>query len=151
MQWSALDIRARTKIEDDDGRIIGQVVQIKANKNQASRPFLKTEIDMIFGIGYDNTKWCIEKALELGVIVKQKKKTFVYNYNFDYLTSEEERDMTLIQLTEIFSNSKRLEKLYATCVEYNNREITILCEERKSKKGKGNTLAADKELNEPDL
>lgn len=144
-----VDVRARTKILDARDNVIGQTIQIKAVKNQASRSFMKTEIDMLFGIGYDNTKWCIEKAIELGVIIKQKKKKLVYNFDQEFYKSDLE-DMTMAQLTEIFSYTKPLHALYAACVHYNNNEYQKLCDERKSKRER--VLAVEQaESSEPEI
>ena len=146
-----IDVRARAKIEDERGNVIGQTVQLKANKNQAGRPFMKTEIDMLFGIGYDNTKWCIEKALELGVILKQKKKRLVHNFDPEwYQGSEDQVDMTLDQLTEMFSYTKPLNALYEACVRLNNMEYQKLCDERRSRRERVLAVEA-KESNEPSL
>jgi len=144
-----VEVRGAAKILDERDNVIGQTIKMKAVKNQASRPFMKTEIDMLFGIGYDNTKWCVEKAIELGVIIKQKKKKLVYNFNQDFYQSDEV-DLTLPQLTEMFYDKKALETLYAACVAYNNLEYKKLCDARKSKRER--VLAVEEaESSEPEI
>lgn len=144
-----VEVRGSQKIEDERGNVIGQTVKMKAVKNQVSRPFMKTEIDMLFGIGYDNTKWCVNKAIELGVITKQKKKKLVYNFDQEFYKSEEV-DFTLPQLTEMFQYTKPLEALYAACVTYNNIEYQKLSNERKSKRER--VLAVEQaESSEPEI
>lgn len=126
-----VDIRAKEKIEDG-GKAVGQVVKFKVVKNQCSRPFLTEEIDMYFGEGYDNIKWCIDKAIELDIIKKKGSRYFIGD-----------ESLTRLQLTERFSKKKDLIKLYEDCVDANNLIEKAICEERRSKKGQASKEETD--------
>lgn len=102
-------ISALAKITDKKGNVIGQKVKMVCKKNQVSRPFLSSEIEMYFGDGYDNAGWVRDKAEDLGVI--QKKGSFYYL---------NEEKFTSTRLTEFLEDVDQQRILYAQCVETNN-------------------------------
>lgn len=126
-----VEVKSTEKIKDDDD-VVGQIVQFKNVKNQASRPFLEEKIDMYFNQGYDNVKWCIEKALSLDVITKKGSK---HSYG--------ENQYSRAQLTEFFGSKKELNKLYELCVEKNNSIQAAKLKERLSKKKQQTTEDSD--------
>lgn len=117
-----VEVKSSEKIKDGDD-VVGQVVKFKNVKNQASRPFLEEEIDMYFSQGYDNVKWCINKATDLEIITK---KGSMYSYNGNQYKKD--------QLTEFFGSKKELNKLYELCVGANNSIQAARLKERLSKR-----------------
>lgn len=66
-----LDVR---KIGGDDGKIkngdvqVGHKVRIKAVKNRFGAPFGQSEVDLIYGVGFDTGADLVQYAVDLGVI-----------------------------------------------------------------------------------
>lgn len=110
-----IDIRARGKIEVGED-VVGQDVDIKAVKNQCGRPFIESEIRLIFGEGYDNQTWLIEKAEKLEVIEKRAGK---------YYSSFLSEPMKETQLTKHLEDKKNLYFLYDLCVKKNEERIKL--------------------------
>lgn len=72
-----LDVRKISSIKKGEEQI-GNRVCIKVVKNKVAPPFVKVELDLIFGKGICQTREITELAVELGVI-KQSGAWFSYN------------------------------------------------------------------------
>lgn len=129
-----VDIRAKEKIEDKMETVIGQTVKLKAVKNQVGRPFQETMIDLYFGEGYDNSKWLIDHADELGLLktAPANKKEGLKTGLFVQCESGEER-MTRVQLTEYLESKKNFKHLYQQCINKMTENLERASKERKSK------------------
>lgn len=118
-----IDLRARAKIEVGDDTI-GQYIEIKAKKNQCGRPFIEEEIKLIFGEGYDNISWVIEKAEKLEVIEKKGKK--YYGEGIEWLkVLDLQGGLTEVQLIKELENKINLYGLYDLCVKKNEERLKL--------------------------
>lgn len=107
-----VDIRAKEKQKDDqedEDSVTGQMVQLKVFKNQAGENFQSTETQIIFGEGYDNIQWVIDKAAEIGVFTVTKK-TNPRKFKWD------STEYTEIQLKDKLDVTSELNNLYELCV-----------------------------------
>ena len=64
-----LDVRRLTSLKDGD-QVLGNRVSVKVMKNKVAPPFLKTEFDLIFGVGIDRMAEVLDLALEGDIIKK---------------------------------------------------------------------------------
>ena len=71
-----LDVRRLTSLKDGD-QVLGNRVSVKVVKNKVAPPFLKTEFDLIFGVGIDRMAEVLDLALEGDII---KKSGSFYRY-----------------------------------------------------------------------
>lgn len=129
-----VDIRAKEKIEDKTDNIIGQTVRLKAVKNQVGRPFQETMIDVYFGEGYDNVKWLIDQADELGLFrtaAANKKENLKSGWFVQ--TIEGEQRMTRVQLTENLESKKNFKHLYQQCIDKTTANLEAASAARRSK------------------
>lgn len=58
------------RIVDAKGKVIGHKTEFETIKNKLACPFVKSETDLIYGIGYDMTGEIIKIATDLGVLSK---------------------------------------------------------------------------------
>lgn len=58
------------RIVDDKGKVIGHKTEFETIKNKLACPFVKSETDLIYGVGYDMTGEVIKIATDLGILVK---------------------------------------------------------------------------------
>lgn len=58
------------RIVDAKGKVIGHKTEFETIKNKLACPFVKSETDLIYGIGYDMTGEIIKIATDLGVLNK---------------------------------------------------------------------------------
>ena len=72
-----LDVRRLTSLKDGD-QVLGNRVSVKVVKNKVAPPFLKTEFDLIFGVGIDRVAEVLDLALEGDII---KKSGSFYRYD----------------------------------------------------------------------
>ena len=72
-----LDVRRLTSLKDGD-QVLGNRVSVKVVKNKVAPPFLKTEFDLIFGVGIDRMAEVLDLALEGDII---KKSGSFYRYD----------------------------------------------------------------------
>ena len=72
-----LDVRRLTSLKDGD-QVMGNRVSVKVVKNKVAPPFLKTEFDLIFGVGIDRMAEVLDLALEGDII---KKSGSFYRYD----------------------------------------------------------------------
>lgn len=72
-----LDVRRLTSLKDGD-QVLGNRVSVKVVKNKVAPPFLKTEFDLIFGVGIDRMAEVLDMALEGDII---KKSGSFYRYD----------------------------------------------------------------------
>ncbi len=72
-----LDVRRLTSLKDGD-QVLGNRVSVKVVKNKVAPPFLKTEFDLIFGVGIDRMAEVLDLALEGDII---KKNGSFYRYD----------------------------------------------------------------------
>ena len=72
-----LDVRRLTSLKDGD-QVLGNRVSVKVMKNKVAPPFLKTEFDLIFGVGIDRMAEVLDLALEGDII---KKSGSFYRYD----------------------------------------------------------------------
>ena len=71
-----LDVRRLTSLKDGD-QVLGNRVSVKVVKNKVAPPFLKTEFDLIFGVGIDRMAEVLDLATEGNII---KKNGSFYRY-----------------------------------------------------------------------
>ena len=71
-----LDVRRLTSLKDGE-QVLGNRVSVKVVKNKVAPPFLKTEFDLIFGVGIDRMAEVLDLALEGDII---KKNGSFYRY-----------------------------------------------------------------------
>ena len=74
-----LDVRRLTSLKDGD-QVMGNRVSVKVVKNKVAPPFLKTEFDLIFGVGIDRMGEVLDLALE-GDIIKKSGSFYRYEGN----------------------------------------------------------------------
>ena len=72
-----LDVRRLTSLKDGE-HVLGNRVSVKVVKNKVAPPFLKTEFDLIFGVGIDRMAEVLDLALEGDII---KKSGSFYRYD----------------------------------------------------------------------
>jgi len=72
-----LDVRRLTSLKDGD-QVLGNRVSVKVVKNKVAPPFLKTEFDLIFGVGIDRMAEVLDLATEGNII---KKSGSFYRYD----------------------------------------------------------------------
>ena len=72
-----LDVRRLTSLKDGD-QVLGNRVSVKVVKNKVAPPFLKTEFDLIFGVGIDRMAEVLDLATEGNII---KKNGSFYRYD----------------------------------------------------------------------
>ena len=72
-----LDVRRLTSLKDGE-QVLGNRVSVKVVKNKVAPPFLKTEFDLIFGVGIDRMAEVLDLALEGDII---KKSGSFYRYD----------------------------------------------------------------------
>ena len=71
-----LDVRRLTSLKDGE-HVLGNRVSVKVVKNKVAPPFLKTEFDLIFGVGIDRMAEVLDLATEGNII---KKNGSFYRY-----------------------------------------------------------------------
>ena len=71
-----LDVRRLTSLKDGE-QVLGNRVSVKVVKNKVAPPFLKTEFDLIFGVGIDRMAEVLDLATEGNII---KKNGSFYRY-----------------------------------------------------------------------
>lgn len=128
-----IDIRVISKIKDDDtDEVIGQTVKLKAVKNQVGQPFLEETIDVIFGEGYDNVRWCLDKADDLEIIKKGRGKVLTPSGKVESNVARYEwYDGNIISESEAIkmlgSDENELNELYSRCVDQHlaNRQAAL--------------------------
>jgi recombination protein RecA len=64
-----LDVRKAAQIKDGD-EVVGNKVRIKIAKSKVCAPFKTTELDIMYGHGINKEGEVVDKAVELGIIVK---------------------------------------------------------------------------------
>ena len=72
-------MRRLTSLKDGD-QVMGNRVSVKVVKNKVAPPFLKTEFDLIFGVGIDRMGEVLDLALE-GDIIKKSGSFYRYEGN----------------------------------------------------------------------
>ena len=72
-----LDVRRLTSLKDGE-QVLGNRVSVKVVKNKVAPPFLKTEFDLIFGVGIDRMAEVLDLAIEGNII---KKSGSFYRYD----------------------------------------------------------------------
>ena len=72
-----LDVRRLTSLKDGE-HVLGNRVSVKVVKNKVAPPFLKTEFDLIFGVGIDRMAEVLDLATEGNII---KKNGSFYRYD----------------------------------------------------------------------
>jgi len=132
-----IDLRAKEKIEDRTGSIVGQTIKLKAVKNQIGRPFQEAMIDLYYGEGYDNVKWLINTADELKLLrtAAADKANGLKSGVYVHFDEKEER-FTRVQLTEKLENKKAFNQLLSLCIERNTQILAEASAERKRNKSK---------------
>jgi recombination protein RecA len=58
------------RLKDEDGVVVGHKTKFEIIKNKLAAPFTETEVDLIYGVGYDIEKEVISIATDLGVLTK---------------------------------------------------------------------------------
>ena len=58
------------RIVDSKGKVIGHKTEFETIKNKLACPFVKSETDLIYGIGYDMVGEIIKIATDLGILIK---------------------------------------------------------------------------------
>ncbi len=58
------------RIVDSKGKVIGHKTEFETIKNKLACPFVKSETDLIYGVGYDMTGEVIKIATDLGILTK---------------------------------------------------------------------------------
>ncbi len=111
-----VDIRATEKNKDneeDDEAVTSQNNKLKIVKNQAGENFQSTEVQLIFGEGYNNELWVLDKAVELDIIKCLKKSSprrFSWEEKFPGEKIEEEAFLDILDTTSV------LNELYTLCI-----------------------------------
>lgn len=65
-----LDVRRIEAVKGEGDRVIGQKNSIKTAKNKTAMPFQRTEVTLLYGIGFDQITGVYDEAVAKGIITK---------------------------------------------------------------------------------